>query len=190
MSAFLTDGVVSLRPIQRADLPQLAAWRNDPELRQRTREWRPLTDADQEAWYQGISGRARRDLMFVVEYVRVSGSDLLGRAELSRHSIGVVGLCGWDAIDATAEISFYVGDESARGKGYTKAALRLLIAWGFQSMRLDRIWAEAYDFNAPSHAVLRSLGFIEEGRLRSHVWKNGQRCDSLMFGLLKGEWHG
>ena len=176
MSAFPTDGLVSLRTIRRSDLRQLMDWRNDPELRQRTREWRPLTEADQEAWYLHISGRPRSALMFVVEVRRVK--------------IGVVGLCGWDAIDATAELSFYIGRPSSRRKGYTTRALRLLIRWGFQSMRLDRIWAEAYDFNAPSHAVLRSLGFVEEGRLRSHVWKNGQRCDSLMFGLLKEEWRG
>jgi RimJ/RimL family protein N-acetyltransferase len=57
MSAFLTDGVVNLRPVTRADLPQLAAWRNDPELRARTREFRPLTDVDQERWLAKISGR-------------------------------------------------------------------------------------------------------------------------------------
>lgn len=176
MSAFLSDAIVSLRPIQRADLPQLAAWRNDPEIRQRTREWRPLTDADQEAWYQAISGRARRDYMFMVT--------------VGRRSVGVVGLCGHDTIDATAEISFYLGRPGSRRKGYTTRALRLLIVWGWHSMRLERILAEAYDFNAPSHVVLRSLGFVEEGRLRSHVWKNGQRCDSLMFGLLRKEWHG
>src|SRR5439155_17900390 len=62
MSAFLSDGVLNLRPVRRDDLAQLAEWRNAPEIRQRTREWKPLNDADQERWFQRISGPERPDL--------------------------------------------------------------------------------------------------------------------------------
>jgi len=39
-----------------------------------------------------------------------------------------------------------------------------------------------------SIALLKALGFTEEGRLRSHVYRQGKRCDSLMLGLLREEW--
>ena len=184
MSAFLTDGVVSLRPIRRSDLPQLAAWRNEPEMRAKVREWRPLTDVDQERWYERISGPNRTDFMFGVERTNpiqpISGGEL----------VGVVGLCHWDAINGTAEVSYYLGAEWARGQGFAKRALCLLFDWGFGTMRLERIWAEIYAGNEASGGVAESLGFVREGTLRQHVCKNGQRCDSLMFGLLKEEWHG
>lgn len=66
MTAFLTDDVVSLRPLARADLAQLAAWRNDPELRARTRELRPLTEEDQVRWFTRITAPDTRDFMFGV----------------------------------------------------------------------------------------------------------------------------
>lgn len=176
MTAFLSDGVLNLRPVRRDDLARLAEWRNTPEIRHRTREWKPLNDADQERWFQRISGPDRRDLMFVVE-----GAD-------TREPLGVVGLCYWDPVNATAEVSFYIGEPSARGKGFAKRALTLLMDWGFETMRLERIWAEAYAFNEVSITLLKALGFTEEGRLRSHVYRQGKRWDSLMLGLLREEW--
>lgn len=179
MNAFLTDGVVNLRPVTRADLPQLAAWRNEPELRSRTREFRPLTDIDQERWLARISGVDRRDFMFVVE--RITG---VARP----HGIGVVGLCYWDAVNASAEVSFYIGAAHERGNGFTKRALKLLHMWGFDALRLHRIWAECYDFNAPGQAVLRSLGYTQCGRQREAVWRNGKFADSFVYDILESEW--
>ena len=173
-SAFVSDGVVELWPVTRADLPRLAGWRNDPEIRQRLREWRPLTDADQDTWFARISGPDRRDFMFVVRFQQVP--------------VGVVGLCYWNAHDATAEISFYLGEPSARGQGCTTRALTLLHDWGFEELGLERVWAEAYSFNEPSIGVLAKLGYREEGRLRSHVRRHGKRHDSVMLGLLRDEW--
>lgn len=174
--AFLSDGVLNLRAVRRADLAQLAEWRNSPDIRERTREWKPLNDDDQERWFARISGADRRDLMFVVET-----SD-------ARSAIGVVGLCYWDPINATAEISFYIGAAAARGRGLAKRALTLLVEWGLGTMRLERIWAEAYAFNEVSIALLKDLGFKEEGRLRQHVHRQGRRWDSVMLGLLREEW--
>ena len=176
MTAFLSDGVLNLRPVRRDDLAQLADWRNTPEIRQRTREWKPLNDADQERWFERISGPDRRDLMFVVEDAG------------TRQAVGVVGLCYWDPTNATAEVSFYIGEAAARGKGFARRALTLLLDWGFDAMRLERIWAESYAFNEASIGLLQSLAFKEEGRLRSHVFKQGRRWDAVMLGLLREEW--
>ena len=31
-------------------------------------------------------------------------------------------------------------------------------------------------------------GFVEEGRLREHVYSNGQYVDAVYMGVLRGEW--
>jgi RimJ/RimL family protein N-acetyltransferase len=195
VSAFLSDGVVNLRPVMRADLPQLAAWRNDPELRARTREFRPLTDVDQERWLERISGTDRRDFMFVVERVFKpafpSHSDeppYEPVAQAKPKAIGVVGLCHWDAVNASAEVSFYIGDTLWRKQGLTKRALQLLHAWGFTVVGLHRIWAECYDFNGPGHRVLKSLGYTETGSLRDTVRDGNRWWSSVMYDLLEDEW--
>lgn len=218
MSTFLTDGIISLRPIARADLPQLAAWRNDPELRARTRELGPLTEEDQARWFARITAPETRDFMFGL--VRVAAATKCGIASLlgsglARHDfaigedrcdclamgrreqglpaivdrlIGVVGLCHLVPRDRVAEISFYVGPPEMRGRSYARRALQLLHQWGFDELNLRRVYAETYDFNAPSLRLLERLGYREEGRLRGHVWRFGRPVDSVMLGLLRDEW--
>ena len=180
MSAFISDDNIALRPVERSDLEQLRQWRNDPEIRQRTREWKALTSQDQERWFERITGPHRTDHMFVV--TRSTHGLLAGVIEIERV-IGVIGLCGWNMHDRHAEISFYMGDKTQRGKGYMKNALAMLIDWGFQQ-GLHRIWAEVYDFNIPSVKLLEKLGFAAEGRQREHVFREGRFVDSLIMGLL------
>jgi RimJ/RimL family protein N-acetyltransferase len=42
--------------------------------------------------------------------------------------------------------------------------------------------------NAPSLALMRRLGFRQEGLLRQHDWRASQPIDLVCFGLLAGEW--
>ena len=177
--SFLTDGTVSLRPVEREDLAQLRDWRNDPEIRLRTREYRALNMADQQAWFERITGPDSRNFMFVV----------LGRLEKEDQPVGCVGLCHWSPQDRTAECSFYIGNPQAQGKGYATQALTLLHNWGFQELGLDRTWAEAFANNAGGIKTLEKLGYKREGVLRKHVFRNGERVDSIMWGLLREEWN-
>jgi RimJ/RimL family protein N-acetyltransferase len=169
VSAFLSDGGVELRAVERNDLEMIRAWRNDPELRSRTREWKMLTSEDQSRWFERITRSDRVDHMFVVTHLD--------------SPIGVVGLCGWNTHDRHAEISFYIGERESRGQGLMKSALSLLIGWGFEQ-GLHRIWAEVYDFNVPSEKLLEKLDFTHEGRQRDHAFRDGRFVDSVMMGLL------
>ena len=181
---FLDDGQgLSLRPVERADLPRLRDWRNQPDIRLRTREWRPLTLEHQERWFQRITATDASDFMFLI-VVTVE----VGEFVAPPQEAGVVGWTHWSPIDQVAETSFYIGPAEARGKGYAHRALVLLHEWGFQGLGLARAFAEVYADNAASIALLIRLGYREEGRLRSHVFRDGRRQDSLLLGLLREEW--
>lgn len=190
--AFLSHAGLSLRPIRLADLVQFATWRNSPELRQRTREFVPLTLEHQERWYKRVTGPDSKDFMFAIDIDRAVASRALGEVSQFHHAssttIGVVGLCHWSPRDRLAEVSFYIGDVNYRKKGFAKLALMLLHEWGFSELGLERVWAEVYDFNEPSVVLLKKLGYTEEGRLRGHIWRNGKRHDSIMLGILRDEW--
>jgi RimJ/RimL family protein N-acetyltransferase len=101
--------------------------------------------------------------------------------------LGVCGLVHWAPRERTAETSFYLGRVDQRKKKYTRRALTLLHRWGYEELDLERIWAEVYAFNGPGLSFLISLGFTEEGRLRSHVFRAGQRHDSVLLGQLRQE---
>lgn len=166
---------VCLAPLRHDQLEQLRSWRNDPEIMARTREYRFLTEADQERWWQRITGPDRRDFMFGV----------LGP---SLELVGVVGLCDWHPVNCSAEVSFYVGHQDYRNKGVCTAALHQLHAYGFETLGLHRIWAECYETNTPGLRLLHKLGYQDEGRLRDHVWRGGRWVTSVMLGLLEEDW--
>lgn len=185
--AFLSDDVVSLRPIEHGDLRLLAGWRNSPRIRTVTREFRPLNMENQEAWFKAISAPDSRNFMFIVVQHQSTVMPSSDNLVISTTRIGVVGLCHWSPRDRTAEVSYYLGDEPAEGKGHMKRALILLHEWGWNELGLYRVYAEAYSDNDRGQ-FLQSLGYKEEGRLREHVWRGGKRVDSIMLGVLWTEW--
>lgn len=84
----------------------------------------------------------------------------------------------------------YALRRDAWGRGYATEAAGLLVDFGFRRLGLHRITACVGPGNTASHAVLRRLGFREEGRMRDHVFTNGAWRDSVLYALLEDEWAG
>jgi ribosomal-protein-alanine N-acetyltransferase len=68
-----------------------------------------------------------------------------------------------------------------------REALRAAFAWGFEHMALERIEAQVHPENTPSLALLKSLGFVEEGLAREAGFWLGKRHDMVQLGLLRRE---
>ncbi|PTS77735.1 GNAT family N-acetyltransferase [Sphingomonas sp. HMWF008] len=86
-----------------------------------------------------------------------------------------------------AEIG-YLLVRSAWGQGYAREAVSRLLDRLFADEGYRRVFADTDPDNAPSNALLESLGFTMEGRLRAE-WEThiGVR-DTLLWGLLADEW--
>ncbi|MGC8864925.1 MAG: GNAT family N-acetyltransferase [Bacteroidales bacterium] len=75
-----------------------------------------------------------------------------------------------------------------QGQGIGRTASEILLDFSFRVMNLVRIEAEVVQGNEASLRLIRSLGFVEEGRLRKAKYIEGQYYDIFVFGLLKEEW--
>lgn len=73
------------------------------------------------------------------------------------------------------------------GKGYATDAARTMIRFGFDSLELHRVSAAIGPENTASIAIAKKLGMTCEGRIRDHVFTNGQWRDSLLFAVLADE---
>lgn len=96
-----------------------------------------------------------------------------------------VGSCDLSEIDRwhrRADVGFMLGRE-AWGQGYALEAVRTVIAFAATG-GLRKLTARTHLGNRRSEAVLEKLGFSEEGLLRGHVLKDGERRDCRVFGLL------
>jgi [ribosomal protein S5]-alanine N-acetyltransferase len=66
-------------------------------------------------------------------------------------------------------------------------AVRAVLPFGFDSLRLHRIEAACLPTNEPSLRLLRKSGFTEEGYARGFLRINGQWQDHVLFAILAGD---
>jgi len=74
------------------------------------------------------------------------------------------------------------------GHGYATDASRTLLRFAFTSLGKHRVSAAIGPDNQASIAVVKRLGFSYEGRIRHHVFTNGNWRDSLLYSLLEHEY--
>ncbi|MFI1677572.1 GNAT family N-acetyltransferase [Streptomyces sp. NPDC020607] len=74
------------------------------------------------------------------------------------------------------------------GLGYGLETVRLLLGFGFDDLRLHRIWGARSPLNEASAKTMAAAGMTEEGTIREHVQKAGQWRDSVVHAILEREW--
>lgn len=167
-----------LRPLEESDIgEQYLSWLNDPEV---TRFLET-----------GKTAVSLCDLRKYLERFRNSTTDFIF-AILDRESgfhIGNVTLNRISLTHGTADTGLMIGRKEVWGKGYAFEAWSLLLEFAFESLGLHKVVAGAIAEHAASIAVLKRLGFKQEGTLRQEFLVDGQYKDAIRFGLLREEFH-
>ena len=97
--------------------------------------------------------------------------------------MGSVGL-DIDQLNSNAEIIYWLGKEFW-GQGYATEAAAAVVRYGFETLRLYRIYARYLARNRASGRVLEKLGMTHEGVLRGHLKKRGVFEDLNVMGIMK-----
>ena len=82
-----------------------------------------------------------------------------------------------------AELGYWIG-VPFWGKGYATEAASTVVAFGFEMLRLHRIFAHHFSGNTASQRVLEKIGMRHEGRFPQHIQKWGRFIDVENYGLL------
>ncbi|MEZ4713620.1 MAG: GNAT family protein [Caldilineaceae bacterium] len=131
-------------------------------------------------------GEALELIDFFAESFEVERSIRWGIARKTDDRI--IGTCGYVWLRRfRGEIGYELNRAFWR-QGIMKEALTAIIQFGFEQLQLNRIEALVMVENAASAALLRSLGFHEEGILREHDYFKGQFHNMRCFALLRREW--
>jgi len=172
----LKGSFVGLRAIERADLSILLEFRNNPEYRRYFREYRELSMANQNVWYDEIVMKDPKTVMFSI--IELESDRLLGAC----------GLCYIDWINKNADFSIYIGANNLYiDDKFAPDAALIMAQYGFEELGLHRLWAEIYDFDNLKKNFFENLGFKLEGSHRETHWSEGRWHDSLFYSLLNGE---
>ena len=100
--------------------------------------------------------------------------------------IGTIGFMWIQPENAAAEVGYSLA-RSQWNKGYMTEALRTLMRYGFEEMRLNRIEAIHETSNPASGAVMRKCGMKHEGTLRSKLINKGRYVDVELYAILRRE---
>jgi RimJ/RimL family protein N-acetyltransferase len=88
-----------------------------------------------------------------------------------------------------AELGYWIG-VPYWGQGLATEAASAVVAFGFESLGLHRIYANVHAGNIASQRVLEKIGMRHEGRSREHVRKWDRFVDLENYGVLAGEIRG
>ncbi len=106
-----------------------------------------------------------------------------------REVIGGAGITHIDSGQGTAELGYWLAEDYWR-QGIMSEAVRKLISFSFEDLKLRRLIIPAFSGNAASNGLAKKLGFTFEGKLRqAAVCKaTGEIHDENMHSLLRNEW--
>ena len=85
-----------------------------------------------------------------------------------------------------AELGYWLGVPQW-GKGYATECARAVVRFGFENLKLHRIFASHLAHNLASGHVLKKIGMQYEGRLRGHVFKWDKFYDSDLYAMLSAD---
>ena len=117
----------------------------------------------------------RTDQGYAFLIFRSSDNALVGGLTLANIRRGVA---------QAGSLGYWMGQPFVR-HGYMTAAVRAVIPFAFDTLRLHRLEAACIPTNAGSIRLLENTGFMREGYAREYLCINGIWQDHLLYGRLK-----
>lgn len=166
---------VTIRTMEVGDLPYVKAINDDPVVRANVVGWGwPNSEAEMLRWHASSQGGNTHRWVVEDEDSRVIGVTGLWDVDLqSRHALTALKLGGRNEV---------------RGRGLGTDAIKLVMAFAFYDVGLNRLYSSILASNAASlRAYVDKCGWSHEGVSRQHVWRHGKFCDLVEVGILKEE---
>ncbi|RZD46117.1 MAG: hypothetical protein CXT78_04525 [Thaumarchaeota archaeon] len=167
---------VTLRALEKEDLPSLKEWRNSLHVRKSTREYKLLNMINQKNWFESIhQSNPPKDIMF-------------GILNKRKKLIGVTGLTYIDWKNRNSEISIYFSTKNWQANHEAKEVINLIMEYGFEELNLNRLYVEIFSLMKENVKLFKKMKFIKEGQLREKIWRQNKWWDTLIFSKLAKEY--
>ena len=157
-----------MRTLRWGQEPTLIKWLGEP--------FRHINWETEETWFQHYLAHRNQQVRLMIW--------------AGAQAIGLVQLTGIHTVHRSAEFSLLIGEAAFRGQGYGHEATRHCLQHAFSDLNLHRLELRVRADNQPALRLYRRVGFVEEGRLRQAIFKQGQRKLPPTLGLLAPSHHG
>lgn len=168
---------VILRGVRQDDLPRLWEFNNDLEVE--------LAGGGDPPMPQAIE---RLQAEFEREWAKGGRDGAKFAIEVDGKLIGQCGLFDFNDTSRTACLGITIGDKEYWSQGYGRESVTLLLEYAFRYRNFRRVWLWVHADNERAIRAYQACGFIEEGRLREHMFSNGRYVDAVYMGVLRRDW--
>ncbi|HEX8971211.1 UDP-4-amino-4,6-dideoxy-N-acetyl-beta-L-altrosamine N-acetyltransferase [Oryzihumus sp.] len=152
---------------------QLLDWRNDPDVARYMYTTDPIPREVHDAWFTKLlTAEDRRGWAVVMD----------------GKPVGAAFLSEIDPDNGRASWAFYLADPSTRGRGVGSAVEYLVLEHVFSELKLHKLCCEVLSFNQAVVAMHQKFGFEQEGLLREHWLRDGERVDVHVLAMFAPTW--
>lgn len=171
----LTTARLVLRPYRMSDASEVQRLAGAKEIADGTHLPHPYPDGFAEEWIGRLPQRYDDGELVAFAITLAQNGSFVG-------SIGL----GLDQANQRGQLGYWIG-VPYWGKGYCTEAARAILRYGFEVLRLQRIWAPHFRDNPASGRVLQKIGMKHEGCQRAHIAHSGGFKDLELYGMLRSE---
>lgn len=175
----------TLKPVSREDVSRIRRWLGDEEVSERWfgrysygdpahLGYHPdeMEKASDEHWDRVFTDPEHRILS-----IYTGAGEHIGEVHVAiEQSLG------------DGHLSILIGRKDMWHRGYGTAGTRETLKLGFGEWGLFRVWVDVPEYNEAALEMFRHLGFVHEGTLRKSRPHEGSRFDSVVMGILAGEY--
>lgn len=165
-----------LRPLRMSDARDLYAYARDPQVSRHV-----LWDA------HASLGESRQFLRGAIrQYRRGDPGSFAITLKESGRMIGTVGFMWVNLDHRSAEVGYSLSRDYWN-RGIMTEAVRRVVAFGFDQLKLNRIEAQHEVDNPASGRVMAHVGMRYEGTLRQRIKNKGQYVDVALYAILRDD---
>ncbi len=172
----LADQLVCMRPFEPADIASVFELAGAKEIADNTFVPHPYSREAAKEFVDRVRQQWSADEAYVFAILDKATDDFVGAMGI--HP---------EAAHNSATVGYWIG-KPFWGRGIATAALRLLIRFGFEQLKLNRIEAGHLAHNAASGRVMQKAGMRCEGRRRQAVLHREEYKDVIWYAIIRDEY--
>mgnify|MGYP006280380861 CR=1 FL=1 len=164
---------VRLRPMTISDQESVLRWRGDPDIgRVMYSQLKDATIETQISWFQRIATSPINEYWII---------------ENRGTPIGVANLANISIENSRTDWAFYIGEKQFRGTGVGARVEYAVIYYVFTRRKLNKLCCQVLSNNLEVAKMHQKFGFVEEGLLRSHYFRDGSWLDLHLLAMWSSE---
>lgn len=162
---------VRLRAITRNDTSNILKWRNQDWVKNNFIYQEDFTKETHEKWLCNMVDTGKV-VQFIIEDINEG------------RSIGSVYLRDIDYENEKAEFGIFIGEQAYIGKGIGQEAAGLIIKYGFEKLKLHKIYLRVLAENSIAIKSYLKVGFVQEAYFKDEIKIRGKYRDIIIMSIL------